>query len=76
MDCQWEKKKIEGDDHPCPRTQHAAIATPTKEIFIFGGHASPTQRLNDCWLMKIPNANNLEVYWERIEGCSEVMPNE
>lgn len=61
---------------PCPRTQHIAIATPNKEVFVFGGHASPTVRLNDCWMLKIPNPNNPEVIWERIEGDMDVEPNE
>ena len=61
---------------PCPRTQHVALRTPKNEIFVFGGHASPTQRLNDCWLMKMPNVNNPEVFWERIQGDSDTAPNE
>ena len=61
---------------PIPRTQHVAILTPKKEVFVFGGHSSPTTRLNDCWLMKIPNQNNPEVHWERISGDRDVAPNE
>jgi len=52
-DCQWERKQPEGDVQPTPRTQHAAVSTPKKEIFVFGGHASPTVRLNDCWFLKM-----------------------
>ena len=59
-----------------PRTQHAAILTPKKEVFVFGGHASPTQRLNDCWILKIPNVNNPEVMWQRVEGDRDVPTNE
>ena len=53
-----------------------ALLTPKKEIFVFGGHASPTQRLNDCWILTIPNANNPEVVWERITGDRDVPANE
>ena len=75
-DSHWDKKVVEGEACPQARTQHAAIMTPKKEIFIFGGHASPVKRLNDCWLLKIANPNNAEVQWERIEGCDDVPDNE
>ena len=61
---------------PKSRTQHAAVFTPNKEVFVFGGHASPTVRLNDCWFLKMPNANNPEVFWHRVEGDTDVPPNE
>lgn len=80
-ECFWEKKTQEGDQLPRPRTQHAAVglgtkAEPKNEIFIFGGHASPTVRLNDCWILKMPNANNPDVIWQRIEGDNDVAANE
>ena len=75
-DSHWEKKTSDGEEIPVPRTQHAAICTPKKEVFIFGGHASPTQRLNDCWLLKMPNANTNDVVWQRIENDHDVSPNE
>lgn len=49
---------------------------PKNEMFVFGGHASPTLRLNDCWLLKMPNPNNPEVVWQRIEGDADVADNE
>ena len=61
---------------PVPRTQHAAVLTPQKEVFIFGGHASPTVRLNDCWFLKMPNAQADEVYWQRVEGCVDTNAND
>ena len=67
-------------DIPRPRTQHAAVACGTKsepksEMFVFGGHASPTLRLNDCWILKAPN-NALDVTWQRVEGDKDVADNE
>ena len=72
-DCTWERKQAEGEEHPIPRTQHAAIATPKKDVFIFGGHASPTVRLNDCWFLRVTNN---EIIWERVQGDRDVAPNE
>lgn len=50
-DGMWEKKQPEGEEHPVPRSQHAACRMDEKNVFVFGGHASPTQRLNDCWIL-------------------------
>lgn len=56
---------------PPPRTQHTALATENKKIFVFGGHASPTQRLNDCWYY-----HTQESQWERISGDKDVAENQ
>jgi hypothetical protein len=61
FDATWTKEHNHGGDQPLPRTQHIAIATPKKDkIFIFGGHHSPSSRLNDCWYITI---NKGEVAW-------------
>ena len=59
-----------------PRSQHAAVRIDDKNVFVFGGHASPTQRLNDCWILNMQNTNATEVYWQRVEGDVDTGLNE
>lgn len=48
------------------------MATPKFDrVFIFGGHASPTQRLNDCWWLKVSDYT-----WTRVLGDKNGNPNQ
>jgi dynein heavy chain len=40
-------------------------------IFVYGGHASPTQRLNDCWWLKVSDYS-----WSRCVGDKSVASNQ
>jgi len=71
-DSTWEKQQSSGDETPLPRTQHIALATAKKDrIFVFGGHASPTRRLNDCWWLKVQDMS-----WSRVKGDVDVDENQ
>lgn len=63
-ECRWEKEKSNGDEIPPARAQHIAIATAKYDrIFVFGGHMTPTQRLNDCWWLNVADYS-----WKRVTG--------
>jgi len=72
-ECRWEKEKgNNGEEVPPPRAQHIACATPKSDrIFIYGGHASPTVRLNDTWWLKVSDLS-----WTRALGDKAVATNE
>jgi dynein heavy chain len=75
-ECRWEKEQCPGEEGetPPPRTQHAAHCIPNRSaIFVFGGHAGPTQRLNDCWWLKMQDGRPSK--WCRVEGCKDVEEN-
>jgi N-acetylneuraminic acid mutarotase len=64
---------IEGEQ-PVARAQHVAVNPPKSEsIFIYGGHASPTRRLNDCWWLDTKGG---ECKWRRVNGDKDVDPNQ
>jgi len=72
-ECRWEheKKYVASEEQPQPRAQHVALATQKYDrVFIFGGHASPTQRLNDCWWLKVSDYS-----WTRCLGDKTVSAN-
>ena len=51
-----------------------AILTPKRDkIFVFGGHFSPTVRLNDCWWLRVQDGK--PVRWSRVEGDKDVEEN-
>ena len=67
----WTKLDCNGETFPRPRTQHVAMADEDKKkIFIFGGHANQTTRLNDCWLFEVKTST-----WTRVEGDKDVEDN-
>lgn len=71
-ECRWEKEKTTGDEIPPARAQHVALATPKFDrVFIYGGHTTPTQRLNDCWWLKVSDYS-----WSRVTGDKAVAPNQ
>jgi hypothetical protein len=60
----WEKETSNGEEKPPARAQHIALATLKNDrIFVFGGHASPTVRLNDTWWLKVS-----DLTWTRALG--------
>lgn len=62
--CTWFKEETQGADKPLARSQHCAQTTPKGDkLFVFGGHHSPTSRLNDTWILHIK-----EMEWRRIGG--------
>jgi len=72
----WDKIEISGEQ-PIPRSQHVAINPPkgharSEQVFIFGGHASPMRRLNDCWWLDTKGG---EYKWTRVAGDKDVEPN-
>jgi Galactose oxidase, central domain len=72
-ECRWEqeKKYSPTEEQPQPRAQHVALATQKYDrVFIYGGHASPTQRLNDCWWLKVSDYS-----WTRCLGDKTVSAN-
>jgi len=68
----WEKLEPMGDEIPLPRAQHVAVTIPpgNDRMFIFGGHASPTVRLNDTWFL-----NTKECIWSRARGDKQAEEN-
>lgn len=71
-ECRWEKEKCTGDEIPPARAQHIALATPKYDrVFVYGGHHSPTQRLNDCWWLKVSDYS-----WHRVTGDKAVACNQ
>ena len=57
-----------GETMPRPRAQHVACVTPKQDrLFMFGGHANPTTRLNDCWWLDVKDYT-----WSRVEGDKDV----
>lgn len=70
-ECRWEKEKCTGDEMPPGRAQHVALATPKYDrVFVYGGHHSPTQRLNDCWWLRVQDFS-----WHRVTGDKAVAMN-
>jgi len=68
----WEKETSNGEEKPPSRAQHIAIATPRNDrLFVFGGHASSTVRLNDCWWLKVS-----DLTWTRCLGDKACQNNE
>lgn len=61
----WEKQEQSGEELPHPRSQHVAIAIPpiNDRMFVFGGHSSPTVRMNDTWWL-----NTKDYSWTRAKG--------
>jgi len=75
----WSKESNDGEQ-PMARAQHVAVNPSKKDcpekadcVFIFGGHATPTRRLNDCWWLEVKGA---ECNWKRVTGCKDVEPNQ
>lgn len=67
-ECRWEKESPKGDELPPARAQHIALVTPKFDrVFIYGGHSSPTQRLNDCWWLQVSDYT-----WTRVLGDKTV----
>lgn len=57
---------------PPARAQHIALATPKFDrVFIYGGHTTPTQRLNDCWWLRVADYT-----WCRVTGDKAVAQNQ
>jgi hypothetical protein len=57
---------------PRARAQHVACATQKSDrIFVYGGHATPTVRLNDTWWLKVS-----DLTWTRALGDKAVKDNE
>ena len=68
----WEKETANGEEKPPARAQHIALATLKNDrIFVFGGHASPTVRLNDTWWLKVS-----DLTWTRALGDKACQSNE
>lgn len=71
-ECRWEREKGNGEEMPPARAQHIACTTQKGDrIFVFGGHSSPTQRLNDTWWLKVS-----DLTWSRALGDKPVKENE
>ena len=67
----WFKEKPSGDEIPHPRAQHLAITCPNEDrVFIFGGHATQTVRLNDAWFYMTKQQQ-----WKRADGAEPESPN-
>jgi dynein heavy chain len=61
----WEKQSPSGEETPPARSQHVAQVLPpgNDRMFVFGGHHTPTVRLNDTWML-----NTKEYVWTRAKG--------
>jgi dynein heavy chain len=68
----WEKQNPSGEELPPARSQHVAeVLPPTNDkMFVFGGHSTPTVRLNDTWFF-----NTKEFVWTRGKGDKKVEQN-
>lgn len=66
----WEKQDTQGAEKPGPRAQHVALSVGNDKMFVFGGHASPTCRLNDSWMLNIKDYT-----WTRCKGDKTVGDN-
>jgi len=68
----WEKQNPTGDEIPPARSQHVAEVIPpvNDKMFVFGGHSTPTVRLNDTWFF-----NTKEFVWTRAKGDCKVENN-
>jgi len=61
-DVNWTKETPNSDDNPLARAQHIALTTPKNDkVFVFGGHHSPSARLNDTWYFIVK-----EMAWMRV----------
>jgi dynein heavy chain len=64
-DCTWSKETAAGTDKPLGRAQHVALSIVKKEkiekVWYFGGHHSPSARLNDTWYFVVK-----EMGWQRV----------
>ena len=70
--CDWDVEKPSGDEIPPARAQHVALATPdNQDVFVFGGHASPTTRLSDTWWLNVQS-----MQWRRAQGDKSVGENQ
>ena len=68
--CHFNLEKCSGDTPPA-RTNHRACAMPGDGMFIFGGHFTNTQRLNDAYCLDTKN-----FVWKRVPGSpKEPLPN-
>ena len=68
--CHFTHEKCSGDIPPA-RTNHAACAMPGDRMFIFGGHFTNTQRLNDAYVL-----DTKSFAWRLVKGSStEPQPN-
>ncbi len=58
-DCNWVKIGPNGanwgDNGPLPRSQHVAVSLSNDKLWIFGGHYTPSIRLNDIWTLDVRN---------------------
>jgi dynein heavy chain len=59
----WTKEDKFNCETPLARTQHTACAMPKDRLFLFGGHHTPSQRLNDVWVLQLSNME-----WKHPEG--------
>jgi len=66
----WEKQEAGGAEKPQARAQHVAQVVSGDKMFVFGGHASPTCRLNDSWML-----NTKEYTWTRCKDDKTVGDN-
>lgn len=72
-DCNWSQCDQSGDEIPAARAQHVAVYAPkTNKMFVFGGHHTPQQRLNDTWFLNTQGSN---FEWTRAKGDSNVGSN-
>ena len=58
-DCSWTKVGPQGngwgENGPLPRSQHVAVPLSNDKLWIFGGHYTPSIRLNDIWTYDVRN---------------------
>ena len=50
--CNWQRLEVSGPE-PHPRSQHVAVAIDADRLFVFGGHYTPSVRLNDVWILNV-----------------------
>ena len=64
-ECTWSKEQATGAEKPLGRAQHVALSIVKKEkiekVWYFGGHHSPSSRLNDTWYFVVK-----EMGWQRV----------
>jgi dynein heavy chain len=64
-ECTWSKENATSAEKPLGRAQHVALSIVTNEkiekVWFFGGHHSPSARLNDTWYFVVK-----EMGWQRV----------
>jgi len=65
----WERVKLpEGARRPCPRSGHSAVIVG-QTMYIFGGKADNSLRLNDLWGFNLQSNT-----WTLVKPVDEVVP--